>query len=108
MRYIQRDERQQIVRAASEPFEGMSEQLAAEDPELQAFLLHNRLASLQHSDLELVRVIEDLVGVLVKRGVIRYTDLPEAARLKLHQRAETRAHLGELSGLLGEDEHRLL
>ncbi|HYQ39317.1 MAG TPA: tryptophan synthase subunit beta, partial [Pseudomonas sp.] len=47
--------------------------------------------------------------VLVARGVIRYTDLPEAAQRKLQQRAETRAGLAGLGGLLGnEDDQHLI
>ncbi|MNG41675.1 hypothetical protein D3C84_1310160 [compost metagenome] len=53
--------------------------------------------------------MEDLVSVLVERGVIRYTDLPEAAQRKLQARAEARSGLGCLSGLLGdEDEQHLI
>lgn len=68
-----------------------------------------RLGRLQASDLELVRVLEDLVDVLVSRGVIRYTDLPEAAQRKLHERAEALAELGSLGRLLAdEDEQHLI
>ncbi|MDV3444100.1 hypothetical protein R0G64_32995, partial [Pseudomonas otitidis] len=34
-----------------------------------------------------------LVNVLVDRGVMRFTDLPEAARNKLQHRANTRAQV---------------
>ncbi|RJG13870.1 tryptophan synthase subunit beta [Pseudomonas cavernicola] len=113
MVYVQRDEQGRLLRVAHDPFEGMTATLAEEHEELQAWLtmqeeVRARLASLQGSDLELVRVLEDLVGVLVSRGVIRYTDLPEAARRKLHQRAETRSQLGGLSGLLGDGESELI
>ncbi len=64
--------------------------------------------SLKQSDLELVRVLEDVVSVLVERGVIRYTDLPQAARQKLDQRATARAEIEGLSGLLGDDEPELI
>ncbi len=113
MVYVQRDEKGQLLRLEHEPFGGMTEVLAVESEELHNWFqereeVRDRLARLQGSDLELVRVIEDLVDVLVSRGVISYTDLPEAARHKLHQRAETRAELEGLSGLLGDEEHKLL
>lgn len=109
MVYVQRDGEGRLLRVERQPFEGMMETLAVESEELQAWLaarevLVGRLSLLKESDLELVRVLEDLVEVLVNRGVIRYTDLPEAARRKLHQRAETRAELNGLSGLLGDEE----
>lgn len=113
MVYVQRDGEGRLLRAASEPFEGMTETLAPESPELLSWLqtqetVQARLTALRESDLELVRVLEDVVDALVERGVIRYTDLPEAARRKLHERAETRAQLGGLSGLLGDEEQKLI
>lgn len=110
MVYVQRDAGGRLVRVERDSFEG-AQSLAADDPEVLAWLtergLEGRLQSLQRSDLELVRVLEDLVGVLVDRGVIRYTDLPEAARRKLEARASTRASLGSLSALVDEDDERL-
>jgi hypothetical protein len=46
--------------------------------------------SLAQSDLEMVRVLEDLVGLLIERSVIRFTDLPIAAQKKLLSRQELR------------------
>lgn len=37
-------------------------------------------------ELQLIRVIEDLIDVLVRKGVISISDLPEAAKLKLIER----------------------
>lgn len=113
MVYVQRDADGRLLRVEHMPFADMSETLAVENEELHAWLVmredvHARLAKLKDSDLEMVRVLEDLVDVLVNRGVIRYTDLPEAARNKLHARADTRAKLGGLSGLLGDEEHRFI
>ncbi|MNV95727.1 hypothetical protein D3C71_1906530 [compost metagenome] len=91
----------------------MTTALPVMDEQVQAWLtreeLRTRLSRLKDSDLELIRVLEDLVSVLVERGVIRYTDLPEAAQRKLQARAEVRSSLGCLSGLLGdEDEQQLI
>jgi len=113
MVYVQRDVDGRLLRVERQPFEGMTENLSVESPELLAWLgareeVHERLSKLKNSDLELVRVLEDLVDVLVSRGVIRYTDLPEVARRKLHERAEVRSKLGGLSGLLGDEEHQLI
>lgn len=113
MVYVQRDDEGRLLRVEHDPFEGMTETLAIESAELHSWLsakeeVKERLASLKESDLELVRVLEDVVGVLVAKGVIRYTDLPEAARRKLDRRAVTRAEIEGLSGLLGEDEGHLI
>jgi len=113
MVYAQRDGEGRLLRVEHEPFDGMTETLAVESEELHNWLaareeVKQRLASLQESDLDLVRVLEDVVGVLVEKGLIRYTDLPEAARRKLDRRAVARAEIEGLSGLLGDDEHRLI
>lgn len=49
------------------------------------------------SDATLIRVLEDLIDVLIERGVIRFTDLPAAAQQKLVQRRHWRAELRKLS-----------
>ena len=113
MVYVQRDAEGRLLRVEHQAFTEMTESLSVADEELHAWLVmrenvHERLAKLKDSDLELVRVLEDLVDVLVNRGVVRYTDLPEAARAKLHDRAQTRAKLDGLSGLLGDEEHKFI
>ena len=50
-------------------------------------------AALSESDVGLARVLEDVIDVLITRGVIQFTDLPEAAQSKLLERRETRANL---------------
>jgi hypothetical protein len=105
MVYVQRDAQGKLLRVEPLPFEGMSEPIAVESEELQNWLkvkeeVNARLESLHSSDLELVRVLEDVVNVLVDRGVIQYTDLPEPARIKLDQRAVARADIEGLNSLL--------
>lgn len=58
---------------------------------------------LSQTDADLARVLEDLVDVLITRGVIQFTDLPEAAQAKLLERRETRASLNNRLQLLPED-----
>lgn len=41
-------------------------------------------------DLQLIRVIEDLIDVLVRKGVISTNDLPEPVQLKLLERQALR------------------
>ncbi len=102
MVYVQRDEKGRVLRVEHEPFDCMTQSLSANDPEVRNWFasrcLHDHLMALQHSDLELVRVLEDLVQVLVSRGVMNYTDLPEPARRKLQHRAQARARVGERGG----------
>ncbi|CDF83907.1 conserved hypothetical protein [Pseudomonas knackmussii B13] len=108
MVYVQRDGHGKLLRVESQPFEGMNDTLAYQSDELKDWLearteVRSRLDLLRHSDLDLVRVLEDVVNVLVERGVIRYTDLPEAARRKLDDRAVARAELEGLADHPGDE-----
>lgn len=51
-------------------------------------------AMLQKSDLEMVRVLDDLIYLLIRKGVIAITDLPPMAQVKLMNRANARQELG--------------
>lgn len=61
--------------------------------------------ALAESDAGLARVMEDLIDVLITRGVIHFTDLPEAAQSKLLQRRQKRSTLSRRLSLLedGDD-----
>ncbi len=59
--------------------------------------------ALSQTDTSLVRVLEDLIDVLINRGVIQFTDLPEAAQAKLLERRQTRASLNNRLQLLPLD-----
>ena len=98
MIYVRRDPSGKIVAASrdssSSEAEGW-EKAAENDPELVAFCrnLSSRAHVLSASDLELIRVLEDLINLLIENGVIRFTDFPAAAQAKLLTRRDTRAAL---------------
>ena len=60
------------------------------------------------SDLELVRVLEDLIAVLIDKRIIMLTDLPQAAQRKLARRYELRSRLNDLGGIVAEQEEIML
>lgn len=109
MVYIQRDNQGYLLRVEMDPFEGMTDNLAIESEELQNWLrtreeMKARLTSLHSTDMEMGRVLEDVVSVLVEQGVIKYTDLPKAAREKLDQRAVARAEIEGLNDALNDNQ----
>ncbi|KAB2968285.1 MAG: hypothetical protein F9K15_09915 [Zoogloea sp.] len=55
-------------------------------------------------DADLIRVIEDVVDVLIQRGLLRLTDLPADAQRKLLTRKGARARLQQGLNLLGPDD----
>lgn len=59
--------------------------------------------SLSESDAGLARVTEDLIDILITRGVIQFTDFPPGAQAKLLQRRQTRATLSQRLRLLDDD-----
>ena len=60
------------------------------------------------SDLEMIRVLEDLITTLIDKRVLMMTDLPKAAQSKLAKRYSLRSKLTDLGGIVGENEEILL
>lgn len=105
MRYIIRNAQGQIVGLAEEGDEG-SEQMPANHPDVLAFLFAGSLgessAALLTADISLIRVIEDIVEVLIAKGVIDRSELPAEAMEKLASRGVLRKdHLQSLR-LIGD------
>jgi hypothetical protein len=61
----------------------------------------------RESDIHLARVLEDLISVLIERDVIRFTDLPEAARKRLLERQALRQKKTQLSDILDDASDKL-
>ncbi|MBN2644605.1 MAG: hypothetical protein JXR59_03925 [Desulfuromonadaceae bacterium] len=59
-------------------------------------------SALAKSDLPMVRVLDDLIEVLVSRGVLRFTDFPDEAQRKLLERRSLREQLNSLK-LFGDE-----
>ncbi|WP_093447789.1 hypothetical protein [Thiomicrospira sp. ALE5] len=48
------------------------------------------IQALQDSDLEMIRVLDDLIELMIDKGVIQFTELPEQAQRKLLKRTQLR------------------
>ena len=95
MLYIERNDDGTIAAIHQAPSENATEQKTLLDEEVIDFLskdmeLDSWVQLLSLSDVSIIRVIEDLIDVLVKKNVIMLTDLPEEARLKLKERKQVR------------------
>ncbi len=113
MPYVIRDGDGQIIAVEAIQSEQAQERLPADDPELRKFIAATGdSAALQSvliaSDLELVRVLEDLIAVLIDKRIIMLTDLPQAAQRKLAHRYELRSRLNDLGGIVAEQEEIML
>ncbi|WP_219063691.1 tryptophan synthase subunit beta [Pseudomonas sp. UMAB-08] len=112
MFYVQRDAQGLLVRVEAAPYAESTDMLLADDHEIQAWyaneVVENSLNQLKQSDMEMIRVLDDLIQVLTRKGVIRVTDLPPAAQAKLMDRTQAREALGGLSHLINDDEMGLI
>lgn len=89
MRYAIRDPQGTIVSLHREPVPG-AEAVPVQHPEVQAFLGTEGERSFAQMDANLVRVLEDLIDALIRRNVLRITDLPLEAQAKLFDRKHVR------------------
>lgn len=103
MPYAERDDQGRLRALHREPAPGASEPLPADAPEVLAFFGLPATPGYERLDAEFIRVLEDLIDVLLARGVINATDLPREAQRKLLARKgrRTATPLAALD-LLGE------
>lgn len=102
--YIKRDANGQIESVSQKPIAGFDEELPAGSAELKTFLGTSEASkALSESDLDMVRVLEDLIDLLIDKNVIQFTELPEAAQKKLLSRVSVRSKMREALDLLGDD-----
>ena len=108
MPYVKRDGDGKIAAIYQTAVEGAEEQIAADDEELREFLTGGGLEAaakreFMESDLGLARVIEDLIGLLIEKGVFMFTDLPPAAQQKLLERSGLRKEFAYVETLFSPD-----
>jgi hypothetical protein len=112
MPYVCRDDSGRITGVFDHAEVGVSEQVKSDDPELARFLKDQGLSSpesirqlLSQSDLQMVRLVDDLIDLLIDKAVIKFTDLPPAAGEKYLHRQIARKRL---QGSLIVDEKDIL
>ena len=108
MPFVLKDANGKITAIHIEQVQGAVE-VAPNDPDLMAFIQKNIPAAVTggvwvESDLGLARVIEDLIGVLIDKKVIMFTDFPEGAQKKLLERRGLRKEFDLVEDLFGDGE----
>jgi hypothetical protein len=98
MLYIERNEDGEIAAIHQAPSAKAKEQKLLMDEEVLKFLgsegkLDSWIKLLSLSDISVIRVLEDLIDLLVKKNVIMLTELPEEARDKLRERKRVRERM---------------
>lgn len=96
MPFVTRDEDGRVIGISELPLEEDAEILPADAPEVAALLARLGGATMVEgdsflaSDLDFIRVLEDLVEVMLRKGLLTLADLPEAAQDKLMERRAMR------------------
>ncbi len=116
MTYFSRDGLEQPADLTARPADGLAEGAdrrfagpsQGNGPAAGAASADELQARLADSDLEMIRVLEDLITVLIDKRVIMLTDLPPAAQGKLARRYQLRSSLSDLGGIVTDGEDFLL
>jgi len=111
MPFIKRGADGRIAAVFPEAGQGL-EEISADAEELQDFLYQGDAEAssrreFMESDLGLARVLEDLIDLLIEKGVFRFTDMPEAAQQKLLGRRGLRKEFSYVESLFGDEEDEL-
>jgi len=94
MTYVERDISGKIIGISDKANENCQEMIKADSKELAVAVLQLTGLKLNidslASDLEMIRVIEDLIDVLTEKSIISINDLPPAVQLKILTRKSLR------------------
>lgn len=103
--FVKRDDNNEIVAIADKQITDEYVAIAKNDSTVIAFLeLHGLVEqdtdptrALAKSDIEMIRVIEDLIELMIHKQIINFTDLPEITQQKILKRKKIREMLREIT-----------
>ena len=106
MPFVKRNDSGDIVAVSQYQDEVYTEELDQNDPALRKFILDmtKDQSLMTQSDLDFVRVVEDLVDLLVQKNYILFTELPEKAQEKMQARQALRGKMASRLDLLDDEE----
>ena len=101
MVYIERDAEGKIVSIRQHADRPGLESKTVIDAEVLTFLGCDTTEELIHvltmTDREVIRILEDLIELLIKKNIIIFTELPLEAQQKLQVRRQVRQSIGKAS-----------
>lgn len=111
MPYVSRDVSGLVTGLFLKPQPNVAEFLPNDHPDIVRFfggtlpqnITNNALMDLTQSDIDFIRVIEDLVNVLIDKNVITFTDLPAKVREKIVNRHDARGRLAGSNDIVVND-----
>jgi hypothetical protein len=98
MLYVKRDNTGNIISLHVNPEPGADEQKSIMDDEILEFLNQSVdtdpwIQFLSLSDIGIIRVLEDLIDLLIRKNIILFTELPERAQTKIRERKRVRGKI---------------
>lgn len=101
--YVQRNSEGEICAVSDVVLPGFEESLAVGSTELEDYLAQHRSPdALASTDLDFVRVLEDLLDVLIDKNILLFTELPPEAQQKVLARQLMRSKENALDLLIEE------
>ena len=108
MPFVKRDETGRIVALYRERSDEAPEFIASGHPEIADFAdpgsNQGERGNMLQSDLEMIRVYEDLIDILISKRIVVLTDFPTAAQEKLVRRKRLRSSLSSLTDVLAPED----
>ena len=104
MPYIQRDESGKVNKASARTLIG-GELVAHNHPDVLEFLrlrgqdptqVEQALGELRRTDNEMARAVEDVIMVLLKKNIVKMTDLPKAVQDRMSFRVRQRVIIQDI------------
>ena len=111
MSYALRNQNNEIVALTGTPNIEGDQELSFSDPEVLDFLtgtrIHgiqdNRFSQLLADDLRSIRIVEDLIDLLIAKGIILFSELPERTQRKLLEKKARRAEVSRSNEIIVDD-----
>lgn len=108
MPFVSRDESGRVASLHRDQSPEAQEYLPPGHPEVMEFTGAGASAlerpDMLHSDLEMIRVYEDLIDILISKRIVVLTDFPTAAQEKLVRRKRLRSSLSTLTEVLAPED----
>ena len=110
MPFVKRDQAGAILAVYRERAADAQEYLPPEHPQVQQFARDQGAGGgggrgeMSRSDLEMIRVYEDLIDILVSKRIVVLTDFPPAAQAKLVRRKRLRTSFSAIADVLTPDD----
>lgn len=104
MIYVKRDSTGRVTAVSQEPMEGFETANEISASETNELLSSAADSHFQSSDLEFIRVLDDVIDLLISKNIILFTELPEVVQEKYTQRTQMRERRRESLNLLEDEE----